>query len=112
MMHTPHFRAACVLAFAAAFAMPAAFAQDAAATAKDDAAKPADAAAAPAKTTWADLDADHNGSLDKHEAAALPALAKVFDKADTNADGTLTGEEYKAYLDANGNGQTQGHESH
>lgn len=125
MNQTTHLRASLALAFAAAFAVPAAFAQDAgsaqpgtnqdaASTSAQSSAQPTaqPPGASPAKKTWADLDADHNGSLDKQEAAALPALAKVFDKADGNADGALTGDEYKAYLDANGNAQSPSHAKH
>lgn len=54
--------------------------------------------AAPVKKSWADVDADKSGALSKDEAAAVPALGQVFDKADANADGSLTGEEYKAYV--------------
>ena len=28
----------------------------------------------------------------------MPALGQVFDKADSNADGSLTADEYKAYV--------------
>lgn len=105
-----HLHASLALAFAAMFAAPAAvLAQDG--TAPQAAAQPAassdpQSAAQPAnasgKKSWADLDVDRNGSLDRQEASALPALAKVFDQADGNADGALTGDEYRAYLDANG----------
>jgi len=52
----------------------------------------------PAKKSWADVDADKDGNLSKAEAAAVPALGQVFDKADANADGSLTADEYKAYV--------------
>lgn len=55
-------------------------------------------AAAPQKKSWADVDGDKNGSLSKSEASSVPALSQVFDQADTNADGSLTAEEYKAYV--------------
>lgn len=66
-----------------------------------------DAAAAttagePAKKSWADVDLDKDGNLSKAEAAAVPALGQVFDKADGNADGSLTADEYKAYVKASG----------
>jgi EF hand len=57
--------------------------------------------AAPTKTTWEDLDRDRDGNLSKDEAAAMSALHDVFDKADANADGRLTGDEYRVYLAAN-----------
>ena len=107
-----------MIALAAAFATPA-FAQsaDAAAT-QDQAAQTAQAtqdaatqssdpqgqatAQAGAKSTkWSDLDANKDGSLSKSEADAVPSLGAVFDKADANADGALTGEEYKAYVAMN-----------
>lgn len=110
MTPSPHVRTRIAFALAAVFATSAAFAQDAGPR-PDPAAPAAAPAQAPVKKTWADLDVDHNGSLDKQEAAALPALANVFDKADANGDGQLTGDEYKAYLDANAAGQSQNHQS-
>lgn len=120
-------RAHLMIALAAAFATPA-FAQsaDAAAT-QDQAAQtqpvqdptaqgqptqsstPQDQATAQtgAKgTKWSDLDADKDGSLSKTEADAVPSLGAVFDKADANADGALTGDEYKAYVAMNGRGSS------
>jgi len=38
------------------------------------------------------------GKLTKAEAGTVPALGQVFDKADGNADGALTADEYKAYV--------------
>ena len=94
-------------ALAAVLAAPVAFAQttsptstqssDAAAT-QDAAAAPAGAAAAPQKKSWSDVDTDKNGSLSKSEALAVPALGQVFDRADSDADGALTADEYKAYV--------------
>lgn len=97
----------------ASLSAPLAFAQSAEASA--EAAPPAEAAAqaetsaqgataatgtgvAPAKKSWADVDADKDGKLTKTEAAVVPALGQVFDQADGNADGTLTTDEYKAYV--------------
>lgn len=59
-------------------------------------------ASMPPKKTWADLDTDKDGNLNKTEAAAIPSLEAVFDQADSNADGALSGDEYKTYLAANG----------
>lgn len=59
------------------------------------------ATASAGQKSWADLDADKNGSLTQAEAGVVPALADVFAKADANADGALTGDEYRAYVDAN-----------
>lgn len=56
------------------------------------------AGTAPAKKSWADVDADQDGSLSMAEASAVPALAQVFATADGDADGVLTADEYKAYV--------------
>lgn len=97
-------------ALASALAAPAAFAQSApTTTAQDPAAQsmpqqqPTEAApaAAPAQKTWAELDANGNGSLSVTEAAPIESLAKVFPKADKDGNGELTADEYKAWLAAN-----------
>lgn len=101
-----------LLALSAVFAAPMTFAQN-----SNVSAEPANAAtvqpatpaapsgpATPAKKTWSDLDSNKDGSLDKTEAATIPSLQAVFDQADANADGALTGDEYKTYLAANGQG--------
>jgi hypothetical protein len=100
------------LALSAALAAPAAFAQSTTPTTKPAqtaASQPATPSpqsdAAPAKKTWADLDVDKDGNLNKAEAATVPALQAVFDQADANADGALSGDEYKTYLAASGQGQ-------
>ncbi len=54
---------------------------------------------------WSALDADGNGSLSVAEAASLDSLAKVFAQADTDANGELTGEEYKVWWAANAGGK-------
>ncbi len=93
-----------LLALAAALAVPVAFAQDTTASTTDEAPAAgktpttASQPAQPAKKTWADLDIDKDGKLSKRETETIPALQAVFDEADANADGALTGEEYKAYL--------------
>jgi hypothetical protein len=62
------------VALMAALSAPLAFAQSASpAPAQDAAATPADA-------------------------ATVPALGQVFEQADSNADGALTTDEYKAYV--------------
>ena len=105
-----------LLALSAAFAAPMSFAQsttptdaaaqDAAQTTANQPATPAPQTdAAPAKKTWADLDTDKDGNLTKTEAATIPSLQAVFDQADANADGALSGEEYKTYLAMNSRGQ-------
>ena len=100
-----------LVALGSALVMPMAFAQSDTPTATQDpaaqSAPPADQGAAPAaatptpdakKVTWADLDADKDGTLSKTEAAPLASLSQVFDQADSDADGKLTADEYKAYV--------------
>jgi hypothetical protein len=88
----------------ASLSATAAFAQsdDAAAAANPQAATTEQAAPAPSATpqkkSWSEVDADKDGKLSKTEAASVPALGQVFDKADGNADGALTAEEYKTYV--------------
>ncbi|MGJ7901715.1 EF-hand domain-containing protein [Lysobacter sp. 1R34A] len=65
-------------------------------TAAASAAQPT--AAAPQKKSWADVDGDKDGNLSKTEAAAVPALGQVFEQADSDANGALTPDEYKAYV--------------
>jgi hypothetical protein len=68
-------------------------------------ATPADAAAASMNAkqlSWNDLDTDHDGNLSKTEAGALSSLSQVFDTADGNKDGSLTADEYRAYLKTQG----------
>ena len=73
-------------------------------------ATPADAAAASMgnaptsakQLSWSDLDTDHDGNLSKTEAGALSSLSQVFDTADSNKDGSLTADEYRAYLKTQG----------
>lgn len=113
MNKTSNFRLAGLLALATAIAAPAAFAQDSTTTTTDQAqaaqSQPATPATPtePGKKTWADLDVNKDGNLDKIEAAPIPTLQAVFDTADTNADGALTGEEYKTYLAMNGDGKAK-----
>ncbi len=102
-----------LLILSAACAMPLAFAQQTTPPTSETGAQPqqstdaATPAAAPAKKSWSDLDVDKNGSLSKDEASNIPSLQAVFDQADSNADGALTGEEYKTYLASNGKGQSK-----
>ncbi|KAF1687375.1 calcium-binding protein [Pseudoxanthomonas broegbernensis] len=48
--------------------------------------------------SWADLDADGNGNLSRQEAQRHAGLANVFAEADSDADGELTGDEYRSYV--------------
>lgn len=90
------------LAFAQSSTSPTAqdpAAQDAAAAqTSSPAAAPAASASASGKKSWADVDVDKNGTLSKSEAAAVPALGQVFEQADADANGSLTADEYKAYV--------------
>jgi hypothetical protein len=59
------------------------------------------------KVNWSDLDTDKNGTLSASESASVQSLSAAFAKADANADGELTQDEYKAYLAANGKGEAK-----
>lgn len=111
-----------LLVLSAALAAPMSFAQSSASTdpaaqgaAERSATPPTSPApqtdAAPAKKTWAELDTDKDGNLNKAEAATIPSLQAVFDQADANADGALSGDEYKTYLAMNGQGKDAGQTS-
>lgn len=52
------------------------------------------------KKTWADVDTDKDGNLSQAEASSIPALSQVFAQADTNADGSLTADEYRTFTSA------------
>lgn len=108
MTQRSEFRFAGLLALSAVLAAPSIHAQSTAPmtdSAQTPASQPASPSpqteATPARKTWADLDIDKNGNLDKAEAGGAPSLQAVFDQADANADGSLTGDEYKTYLAAN-----------
>ena len=53
------------------------------------------------KNDWASLDVDTDGSISKEESAGNPGLAQIFDKADADADGKLTVDEYNTYVSKN-----------
>ncbi|NIJ67634.1 EF-hand domain-containing protein [Xanthomonas sp. 60] len=76
--------------------------QDAAAAAASSAAGAGQAAgqAGGGGQTWASLDTDGNGTINKAESQANAGLAQVFDQADANKDGELTPDEYKAFVEA------------
>lgn len=111
-----------LVAFGAALAMPLAFAQSEPTTATQDPTSqyptttqdptaqdpttqaPPEAAAPaaqPQQMTWADVDTDKNGSISKDESSQLASLAQVFDDADSDSDGELTPDEYKAFVAKN-----------
>lgn len=112
-MHKTNRNTLAILSFAVASALAApAFAQSAPMTTQDPAAQSAPQQAtepapqaAPAQKTWAELDANGNGSLSTTEAAPIESLSKVFAKADKDGNGELTADEYKTWLAANGGGK-------
>lgn len=55
-------------------------------------------AASYGEPTFEQLDFNHDGYLDRDEAARLPGLEAVFDKADRRADGRLDKVEYAKAL--------------
>lgn len=81
---------------------PAADAQ--APTTSNDAAAATTAGDPAAKKSWSDVDTDKDGNLSKAEADSVPALAQVFGQADADANGSLTADEYKAYVAKNQEG--------
>jgi hypothetical protein len=112
-----------LVAFGAVLAMPLAFAQTSPTTQADPAqttqptttqnAEPATqpaGAAQPKQVTWADLDTDKDGNLSKQEVTPVPSLTQVFDQADSDKDGKLTADEYKAFAakSAGASGQSGG----
>ncbi len=92
----------------AAQAQQAAGAADQAADAATGAAAQASAQASGGGQTWASVDTDGNGTISKSEAQVNAGLAQVFDQADTNKDGELTPDEYKAYVAAQQSGAANG----
>ena len=100
-----------LIALGAALAIPAAFAQDATApttqTPPTDATQSTAPAAEQKPLTWADLDVDGNGTLSQTEAGGLQQLSQVFGEADTDADGELTPDEYKAFVAQNNAAQPE-----
>jgi len=82
-------------------------AQDPAAAAQAESAAQAGQAAAQSGgggQTWASIDTDGNGTISKSEAQVNAGLAQVFDQADTNKDGELSADEYKAFVAAQQSG--------
>jgi hypothetical protein len=61
----------------------------------------------PQKKNWSDLDTNKNGTLSATEAASVQSLASAFSTADANADGELTQDEYKAYLETSNKGEAK-----
>jgi hypothetical protein len=110
-----------MIALGAAFAAPA-FAQQMQQDPQPDpaAAAPATGAQTPSSAGasngqgqqgWDDLDTDKDGAISKAESAANPGLSQIFSQADSDGDGKLTQEEYKAFVVKNyggGAGQSQG----
>ncbi len=66
-------------------------------TAADASATAARAEANSGGQSWASVDVDADGNISKSEAKVNAGLSQVFDHADSNKDGKLTPDEYKAY---------------
>ncbi|QDH71133.1 EF-hand domain-containing protein [Marilutibacter alkalisoli] len=100
MTHNNRKPIAVALALSVALAAPMAFAQEYQdeTTGQDQAESATMNAAEPAQKSWAELDLDQDGSINREEAAAAPALAQVFDQADADGDGMLTPEEYRNFV--------------
>ena len=81
-----------------ALALAALFAAGASVAVAQDTTTPQTDQAQPAQTSWSDLDTDKNGTLSATEAEANPGLKAHFEQADANADGALTGDEYREFL--------------
>ncbi|WP_454832264.1 EF-hand domain-containing protein [Pseudoxanthomonas wuyuanensis] len=106
-----------LIALTAVLAMPLAFAQsateeDAATQAQsqvDEATQDAATGSAEQSATqssgsagqqgWADLDTNGDGMISKQESAANAGLSQIFDQADADADGSLTQDEYKSFVE-------------
>lgn len=66
---------------------------------QSDAATPAQpAASGQSQQSWESLDADRDGAISKQEANSSPGLTQIFGQADSDTDGKLTSEEYKAFI--------------
>jgi len=72
---------------------PAAFAQATSGGSAGDGDKPLNYT----KASFAELDKDKNGSLDKKELVGTPLSAALVKKIDTNADGMISEAEFTAY---------------
>ena len=64
-------------------------------------ATPAEPARQDNPVTGSELDTDDDGALSKTEAAPVDSLNAAFDSADSDKDGSLTADEYKAWLATN-----------
>ncbi len=59
------------------------------------------------KAAFEKADADHDGTLTKEEAAAMPRVAKNFDAIDTDHDGTVSMDEIHTFMKAHHKGMQQ-----
>lgn len=57
--------------------------------------------------SWADLDTNGNGSLSKQEAQRHAALSGVFVQIDADANGELTTDEYRSFIEKQQEGAQQ-----
>ncbi|MCD7097745.1 EF-hand domain-containing protein [Stenotrophomonas sp. MMGLT7] len=95
-------------ALAAAVALPAmaqSAQQDAAAT--NPAAAQPQSAASGGGQTWESVDTDGDGTISKQEAQVNAGLTQIFDQADSDKNGKLTTDEYKAFVASQQAGSTQ-----
>ncbi|WP_372016312.1 EF-hand domain-containing protein [Pseudoxanthomonas sp. 10H] len=60
--------------------------------------QPAQSTAGGQGLSWADLDADGNGTLSKQEAQRHAGLSNVYADADADANGELTADEYRGFV--------------
>ncbi|WP_435005036.1 EF-hand domain-containing protein [Xanthomonas arboricola] len=95
---------AATAALAAALALPAmaqSTQQDAAATSAQSGSS-ATSAAQPSQSgggqTWASVDTDSDGAISTQEAQVNAGLAQIFNDADSDKNGKLTPDEYKAFV--------------
>src|SRR5689334_16730609 len=51
------------------------------------------------EAVFKDADKDHDGTLDKNEAKAMPRVSKHFDEIDADKDGTISMDEMKASME-------------
>ena len=59
------------------------------------------------KAAFKKADGDHDGTLDKEEAKAMPRVAKNFDAIDADHDGTVSMDEIHAFMKAKHKGMDQ-----
>lgn len=66
--------------------------------------QPAQSTASGQGLSWAELDADGNGSLSRQEAQPHDALSSVFARIDADGNGELTTDEYRSFIETQQDG--------